>query len=1256
MTSLPLLAAYLPIDRRFSLLSGEPIPQQDEGAVLVADVRGFTALGESLAQHLGPWEGAEELNRRVSDCFADLITAVHTFHGSVIRFSGDALLAFFSGGKAARRRATAAAQAVQSAARHNHPAISLRVGVGAGAVHRRLVGDPAYGLYDLVSGPALNAALVAMKQALPGGISGDLAAQPAEPWPWPAQAWDDLPEASLLPWIPPAIYARLVEGTAAFVAELRQVVPIFVQAGCSEADLADYVPRVQAVLAPYEVSLNGVDILDKGPVLVACLGAPLARGDDPLRAVGAALSLADAGQAWERPIPQRIGISMGPMYAGMVGSPARLAYTLYGDEMNVAARLMESAAPGEVRVHAGLRRLTERWYDYTPLGAVTVKGRREPVPVARLEGQRQSPGGLSKGPLVGRQRELARLETAIDAAWSGRNRVVVLSGEAGIGKSRLAEFLVQRWRERGGSAAAGQAQAAAQQQAYAAWTELLGRFFHLQGDDQDRQRLAEHVAAAEPALLPRLPLLGDVLGLSIPDNDLTRDIDARLRQASTQALVVDLLRARGEPTLLLIEDAQWLDGPSWELILAAARGLADRPALLCLTSRPIEPPPMALNQLLALPHSERIALGEFSPAEAVDLARARLGVSSLPPELAEFLQSRGQGNPFFIEELLHDLQEEGFIAHEDGQVSMARSLDQADPPDNVHAVILARVDRLDEPARLTLKVASVIGRSFAYSILRQVHPVQARQDADLLAQLDHLQIVDIVLTETPTPEPTYIFKHAITHDVTYGTLLFSQRRELHEQIARFYEERYRGRLEPYFALLAYHYSRSGNEERQVDYCLQAGQEAARRFANVEAIAFYSQALEVLERRAAVLEGAPLQDNRQRRWELLVRREALLNRTGQRDAQRRDVDALGILACEMGQPTLLLQALYRRAHFLYLVNDYEQSLYALEELMDAAKAAGDLSIEGKALHIMGQIAYYRGYCQEALEYYHQALDLFQAAEARNEMPPLLNSLGLAHYSLAAYDQALPYYEQAMEVYRQTRNYDGEVQARGNIGLVYWDCGQYDLALEQFRHILSLAQQMGNRRHEAYTLHNIGDLYRYLGQHDQAIDYLQRALHLCQEIDSSSLRGECLNNLGRVYLEQGQFAQAQSHLEQALRIRQQLDETGSMVLDRSFLARAVLEQGNLQEALAHSRRAMELLQGDDVAVDWEHQVHFNHYRVCRASSLPEEASAALERAYRTMQALTEKMSEEGRRSFLGGVWINREITMAWKANANRTNKHE
>ena len=491
--------------------------------------------------------------------------------------------------------------------------------------------------------------------------------------------------------------------------------------------------------------------------------------------------------------------------------------------------------------------------------------------------------------MVGRVDELACLDQQIESAFQGRGGLLMITGEAGMGKSCLAGELARRWLSHGGEAYAGAALASTQFSPYHAWGELLHGFFDLRGDPDDVPRLEQALTSTGLGL--RLPLLADVLGLSLPDNDLTRHFDTHLRQQSTQALIVELLRQRAavRPLLVLLEDAHWFDQLSWEMALALGRAIPDCPLLFCLVSRPLEAPqPAAYTALTGLGHQVTLALGELSYAEALRLACARLGVESLPPELGRILQ-KTQGHPFFTEEIIKELCEGGALRVEAQQVIITRPLEQMDLPDTVQGVVQARLDRLDERTRLTLKVASVIGRTFSFSLLRDIHPLRS-SPATLAAQLEILQRLDITPLENTEPDLLYSFKHAITQEVAYQSLAFTQRCQIHKSVAAWHEKRTwrsRCRLCSAGASLSLRW----RPARRAPLCPPGWRaRAAAQFANQEAVRYLSRALELTR-------------GRSERYSLLLQRARVYNLLGEREQEQRDLKVLWALAVRLGDPAL-----------------------------------------------------------------------------------------------------------------------------------------------------------------------------------------------------------------------------------------------------------------------------------------------------------------------------------------------------------------
>ena len=616
---------YIPMDRRQTMARGEALPQRMAGAALFADISGFTLLTEALALELGPKRGAEELTNHLNRVYDALIADLHRYGGSVIGFSGDAITCWLDGDDG--RRATAAALAMQAAMRqfaevrtHSGRVISLgmKAAVAAGPVRRFVVGDPDYCVVDVMAGATLEHLAAAEHQGERGEVILDATAVAAlgeavqiAAWradkqtgdrfavvtgltvevpetPWPPLPPDALREEQVRPWLLPPVYERLHLGE--FLAELRPAVALFLRFGGIDYDrdegaadkLSGFIRQVEEILRRYGGSLIQVTLGDKGSYLYAAFGAPVAHEDDAIRAGSAALELRTLAARLGFLTPPQIGITQGRMRTGAYGSTTRRTYGVLGDATNLSARLMQTAEPGEILVSQTVRESTGNAFAWEERPAVLVKGKSEPVAVARLvEVKEQHAISLLEPhyalPMVGRAVELALLEATLRLARQGQGQVVGLTAEAGIGKSRLAAEVIRLASEQGFAGFGGECQSYGMNTSYLPWQTIWRRLFGLGAG----QTLAEQIKTLEmrlerinPAFVPRLPLLGPVLNLSIPDNDFTRTFDAKLRKSSLEALLVDCLRARAleQPLLLVLEDCHWLDPLSYDLIEQVAAG------------------------------------------------------------------------------------------------------------------------------------------------------------------------------------------------------------------------------------------------------------------------------------------------------------------------------------------------------------------------------------------------------------------------------------------------------------------------------------------------------------------------------------------------------------------------------------------------------------------------------------------------------------------------------------------------------------
>lgn len=990
---------YIPIDRRHALAAGKTLPDRAEGSALFADISGFVPLTEELTRALGPERGVEELVAHLDQIYDALIAQVDRFGGSAIAFSGDAITCWFDADTG--KRATAAALAIQAAmaqfARvsipHSSPvSLSVKVAVVAGSVRRFLVGDPSIQNFDVLAGTTLDRLAAAEEAAGRGQVLLDeptwqnLAAdaqlgewrvrdgvrfavcesltREIAPQPWAPLAPDALQEEQIRPWIFAPVYERWKQGQGKFVADLRPAVSLFLNFTGIDYDgdpdagikLDQFIRRVQHVLARYEGVLLELTFGDKGSYLYAAFGAPIAHEEDTLRAIAAAQELRLIPQELDFIRPVRIGISRGRMRAGAYGGSTRLTYGVQGDEANFAARLMQHAAPDQILVSERIVNAIGPRYAFLPLGTIQVKGKQNAFTIFQVSGKAEvEPPVRAQTEIVGRANERAQLGETLGALVAEkRSGVVALEGEAGMGKSRLVGYVHSQAQAFGITTLLGSGDAVEKTTPYFAWQSVFAQLFNINAlpDTAARRRhvLSELEAWAPPELVRLTPLLNAVLPLDFPENELTMQLSGQVRAENTYLLLTRVLqhRAGAGPLVVILEDAHWLDSASWILCRRVAQLHS---VLQVIATRPFADGGAAeYHSLLQAAGTQRIVLTGLTTTDISTMVAQNLGANMLPEAVTQLIADKAEGNPFFSIELGYALRDAGLIVVEDGTCRIAPNVDlkAAVVPDTVQEVITSRIDRLTYAQQLTIKVASVIGRVFGYSILHDTFPVET--DRPLLQdELQQLTRLDLTALEHTTPDIEYIFRHIIIQEVSYSLLLFAQRRELHRVIAEWYEHTHSADLAHYYGLLAYHWKKAEVPAKALDYLEQAGVQALRNFANAEAVSFMEQALAL-----AAETGTNVQPERRALWELQAG-EAHANLSHYVEARSHIERGFALLGAPVptgrpGQVRALLAELFRQvqhrlfpAHYLGLrVNQREQFLPAslgYERLGEAAYFTG-----------------------------------------------------------------------------------------------------------------------------------------------------------------------------------------------------------------------------------------------------------------------------------------------------------------------------
>ncbi len=1128
--------AYAPMDRRLALARGESLPERVNGAVLFADISGFSALTELLTQSLGPLRGAEELSWQLERVYGALIDEVHRFQGSVITFAGDAITCWFDGDEGLA--ATTCALEMQQVINRLPPfqvgetevAFTVKIVVMAGQAKRFLVGDEQNQLIDVLAGSLLDR-MAAGEQVLRSeeiGVGpnvwrhlgervewleerssslGDrmvvvrgLTAR-AEPNPWPPMPADV--EGVGRGWLLPAVTRRLELQKEQLLAELRLASPCFVRFGGIDYDgddqasakLRRFIGWVLEVLNRYEGNLVQLTMGDKGNCLYILFGAPISHEDDTARAVAAAVELSTPPAEFDFIRDLRIGISRGLMYVGTNGGKTRRTYAGLGPEVNLAARLMNQARPGQVLVTRRIAK-TAAGFAFHELDALPLKGIARPVVLYSVDKEvrrtieRGHHRNLSRA-VVGRTRERRVISQQLDELLGGTSGCLIFEGIAGIGKSHLISALQKRARAADIPTLVGVADAAEHATAYYAWRPVFGALLGAEEKEGiDRRELSQRIAArvaGDDHLTDRLPLLSVVLPVEIPDTALTAQMTGEVRAANTRETLARLLEQMCEERgalLIIFEDLQWMDSASWGLMKVVHHQL--HPLLLVLETRPLETDvPKEFDQLCAHEQTQRLRIEQLGRDDILAVVRDRLGARELADDVAELLWEKAEGNPFFSEELTYTLRDTGLLEIDSSGVcqftAFARNQQEFLFPDTIQGVVTSRIDNLPPELQTTLRVASVLGRVFAFRTLKDIYPIEA--DRELLADnLSTLETKEITRRHRPPPDLKYVFQHNILHEVTYNLMLYAQRRGFHRRIAEWYEKHQAENLAPYFPLLAHHWTSAEDPDHAIGYLEKSGEQALQNFANEEAIEFFAKAIELAEKHKMEIGRT-----RRSRWRLKMA-EAHVHQSKYTEARQLFVDGL----IGMGYPVPQGKFhLVRRIIGQALRQLRNRFLPGRRKPLDSEsqQVLRDISL---AYEKLSEIAIYRN---EIGLVVYAMLATLNVAEKAGPCPELARGFGVMGVAMGMTPlrkRADRYFERAMAVADEVQNLGAQSYVHLYAGMYKAQIGEWAACEQHWDTAEQLLLRLGDRRLSEGVTHNRAQICIFRGQFNEG-------LRLMQELD-------------------------------------------------------------------------------------------------------------------------------------------------------------
>lgn len=864
--------------------------------------------------------------------------------------------------------------------------------------------------------------------------------------------------------------------------------------------------------------------------LVLVFGVPRTREDDPLRAAHAALELrtmAELGaeRPGEEPLALRIGAATGTLVARPAGSGSP-AYRLAGGPPEAAGRLAEAAPPGEIWLDPETGKGAKGALTLEPAGSVALGEEGVSVEAIRIgsspddaaPGVRSSPVRLTR--YTGREAELSTLTAAFDRARAGEGQLVTVVGEAGMGKSRLLLELRRRLEEGAARVLRGQCQSYGRTGPYHPFVEVVLQLLRVGSTDTDtrEERIVTALRELNPELERFIPFYLHLLSVPSEEFALPRGLRGEQFRAGMREALAALLNlaCRIEPLILLLEDWHWVDEASRELLKHVAGGVEAHPLLVVVTLRPgfgmawdgADPGGLVRLRSLARDQSARFI-------EDV------LGAVEVPEEVASAVHERAGGNPFFLEELCVSLQEAGMLSVVEGRATLSGSPQRLHLPGTIQGVIRTRLDRLPFETREVVRSAAVLGRDFSLSLLARMGPDRYALDRSL----DHLISRGTLQEVQVVPERRFRFKHALTQEVAYDTLLQHQRVALHERAGRAMVELHPNRLSEDAPRLAYHFSRA---ERWME-AVRHGLVAADRARELNELADAQQILEEVD---GWLSRLPADRARQElEVKALLWQEEVCETLGLRGRQQELLDRVIALLDQGTDRRLLAEVLRRRGDVYTLIRRFPEAEKALTSALEVAREIGDPTLQGTVLRSFGLTCWHQDRADDGLAYIDEALRLDRERGDRDAIATDLSNRAQI------------------------------LKSRG-------DLGETLACLEEAQRMLD---GVGSDLKKAYVLHNLGIAYRETGNMESALVCLTQAVELAKGRHLPVQQAFHLTTIAHIHLTENRIEEAVSTYEEAIAVSRRSHYAEGLAHSLRPLGDLLVGLGRAEEGLAHLREA-------------------------------------------------------------------------------------
>jgi tetratricopeptide (TPR) repeat protein len=920
-----------------------------------------------------------------------------------------------------------------------------------------------------------------------------------------------------------------------------------------------------------------------GDGIMAIFGAPVSHEDHAQRACYAALAVQRAMADFSEKLKDekdidfkmRIGINTGPVVVGSIGDDLRMDYTALGDTTNLAARMQQGAESGSILMADSSYKLISPHFVTEPLGELKVKGKKEPVITHALKRTRRIRTLMDivaekeLSPLIGRSEEFNRLHQLWELCKKGNGQVVFIVGEAGIGKSRLVFELHRALSAEKITWLEGRCTAYGRNMPFSPLIDLLKRNFRIDEEDSEEiiiRKIDEGLSVLGEETKERAPFLKFLFSVD-PGDALIQSMDAqgRRRMIFDSIRLMTIRGSKRRPLILFFEDLHWIDHESEDFLKYVINSLAVLPVMLILTYRPGYVNPFGERTFF-----NRISLKALQKTESLDLTKGVLGVDKLPKFVEPLILERAEGNPFYIEEIAKSLEELGTLKKME-EIGTAKAQEQIQIPTSIQDIIMARIDRLPEEQKSALQIAAVIGREFANRLLERTAKLK-EGITDILGDLVGLEI--IYQTQF-YPELSFMFKHALTHDVAYNSMLTSKRKVIHALTGEVIEKIYSTRLEEHYEILAHHYEQGEVWDKAIKYLVLSGKKALSNMANPSARTFFKKVIDIRRQKDVTL--LP-----ELEYEIYQGKGNTEFNMGHYDVAEKDFFKAKEIAKEIGDKNKEAESLSMAGWSMASGKKFEVAMITYREAADFGRQIGNPIIEGRNLIGLGLMKLSLGEVQESVREIEKAVQIGKKINS-----PLLLILSLSlrafqspHYGISD-EEAFEYLNKAIPILKSVQNARACVLVYLILGYIQACKGDYTASIANFQEGIQFAGETGEALNRAKGLNWLGWVYGDLGWISEAKKLNKESYKAALQMGSGSeeVEANAVINLAENAVAEKDYGQAENYIEGLLK-KAETNPGYSFIRHRwevrqlCTLAEIFLYKGDNDEAMKFAQRAFEI----------------------------------------------------------------------------------